>query len=792
MVEHERTFVMKKQKAFFILVQIFLIVTLACAHLEAQVAPPAPPVSGPTPAVKVEAPPPAETKPAAVPPTAPQPGGPAEKPAPTPVKPAEAEKPTPPAVPTPAPVPAPAPTRPASPPSPAVPSRPRGQGVVFKFDNADLYEVIRTMAEILKINYVIDPKVRGTVNINTSGAISQEDIYPLFLSILRMNGATIVKRDSVYEIVPIAEGKKLPGAMPEEGKKVGPEDRFAIEIIKPSYIPITELEKIIKPFLSDEKEVVPYPQSNILIVADLLSNIRKIRDIIGLFDVDIFTDKTIGIFPVSNSDATDVSKDLERIFTSLEVPSKSGRGIGITFTPVARLNAVLVVSSIPGILDKVENWIKELDKAPTDESKMWVQVYYVQNTKAKDLAEVLKQIYAKGKETVKPRAEEPKAPTPTPAPAPRTTRTTTRTEPTPAPTPAAKEEPGAVAEGEINIVVDEVTNALIVRSRYRDYRAILETIKKLDLYPKQVLIEVMIAEITLDDSLNYGLEWFRFITSQPPNAQEITVSGRPPNKPFDLATAAGTVFGGGVRYAIVALGERLAAAIHAAAAENRLNIISSPHLLASNNKEAKIQIGSEEPIITQTYTSGTSTTVGSDILGQSIEYKDVGIIMTLTPRISDAGLITLEIEIEDSQVGTTGLGADANFVVPRFLKKVAKTTLSVLEGQIIVIGGLIGDTKTANKSGVPYLNKVPVFGGLFGTQNSKSMKTETIIVMTPHIITDAMQSRTVTQEFRQKVRGIQEEIQRRETGAAPPPKAPSPSAPPPEAPPRYEFPVDQK
>jgi general secretion pathway protein D len=795
MVEYERTFVMKKQRAFFILVQIFLIIILACAPLEAQVAPPAPPVSGPTPAVKEEVPPPAETKPAAVPPTAPQPGGPAEAPVPPPVKPAEAEKPTPPAVPAPAPapMPAPAPTRPASPTLPAVPSRPRGQGVVFKFDNADLYEVIRTMAEILKINYVIDPRVRGTVNINTSGAISQEDVYPLFLSILRMNGATIVKRDSVYEIVPIGEGKKLPGSMPEGGKKIGPEDRFAIEIIKPSYISITELEKIIKPFLSDEKEVISYPQNNILIVADLLSNIRKIRDIIGLFDVDIFTNKTIGIFPVLNSDATEVSKDLERIFTSLEVPSKSGRGIGITFTPVARLNAVLVVSSIPGIMDKVENWIKELDKPPTDESKMWVQVYYVQNTKAKDLAEVLKQIYAKGKETTttKPR-EEPKPPTPTPAPATRTTRTTTRTEPTPAPTPAAKEESGAALEGDINIVVDEVNNALIMRCRYRDYRAILETIKKLDLYPKQVLIEVMIAEITLDDSLNYGLEWFRFITSHPPNAQEITVSGRPPNKPFDLGDAAGTVFGGGVRYAIVALGERLAAAIHAAAAENRLNIISSPHLLASNNKEAKIQIGSEEPIITQTYTSGTSTTVGSDILGQSIEYKDVGIIMTVTPRISDAGLITLEIEIEDSQVGTANLGTEGSFVVPRFLKKVAKTTLSVLEGQIIVIGGLIGDTKTANKSGVPYLNKVPVFGGLFGTQNSKSLKTETIIVMTPHIITDANQSRSVTQEFRQKVRGIQEEIQRRETGAAPPPKAPAPSTPPPEALPQYEAPFEGK
>jgi general secretion pathway protein D len=811
MVEHERIPVMKKQKAFFIPVQIFLIVILACASLGAQVAPPTPPAPGTAPAVKEEPPPPAETKPAAVPPAAPQPGGPAEKPAAPPVKPAEAEKPTLPAeappvvpapvpapvptpgpTPAPAPAPAPVPTRPSAP-SPATPSRPRGQGVVFKFDNADLYEVIRTMAEILKINYVIDPRVRGTVNINTSGAIAQEDIYPLFLSILRMNGATIVKRDAVYEIVPMAEGKKLPGAMPEGGKKVGTEDRFAIEIIKPSYVSIVELEKIIKPFLSDEKEVISYPQNNILIVADLLSNIRKVRDIIGLFDVDIFTEKTIGIFPVYNSDATDVAKDLERIFTSLEVSSKSGRGIGITFTPVARLNAVLVVSSIPGILDKVENWIRELDKAPTDESKMWVQVYYVQNTKAKDLAEVLKQIYAKGKETAKPRAEEPKPPTPTPTPPPatRTTRTPARTEPTPAPTPAAKEESGAVLEGEINIVVDEVTNSLIVRSRYRDYRAILETIKKLDLYPKQVLIEVMIAEITLDDTLNYGLEWFRFITSNPPNAQAITISGRPPGNPFDLADDASIIVGGGIRYAIVALGERLAAAIQAAATDNRLNIISSPHLLASNNKEAKIQIGSEEPILTQTYTSGTSGTT-SDIVGQSIEYKDIGIIMTLTPRISDAGLITLEIEIEDSQVGTTGLGTGGDFVVPRFLKKVAKTTLSVMEGQVIVIGGLIGDTKTATKTGVPYLSRVPVFGGLFGTQQSKSMKTETIIVMTPHIITDASQSRTVTQEFRQKVRGIQEEIRRREAGEAPPPpKPPSPTAPPTKSP-SLEFPADQK
>ncbi len=222
MVKHERTPVMKKKKAFFILIQIILIALLACDRLEAQVAPPATPVPGPAPAVKEETPPPAETKPAAVPPAAPQPEGPAEKPTPPPARPPAAERPSPPAgappvvpapapAPVPTPLPAPMPARPGSPPSPATPSRARGQGVVFKFDNADLYEVIRTIAEILKINYVIDARVRGTVNINTSGAIAQEDIYPLFLSILRMNGATIVKRDSVYEIVPLGEGKKLPG-----------------------------------------------------------------------------------------------------------------------------------------------------------------------------------------------------------------------------------------------------------------------------------------------------------------------------------------------------------------------------------------------------------------------------------------------------------------------------------------------------------------------------------------------------------------------------------------------------
>ena len=659
----------------------------------------------------------------------------------------------------PSPAPPGMPVRPTPPVSAAAPGA-KSAGFVFKFDNADLFEVIRTFAEVLKISYVVDPRVKGVVNIHTSGAISNEDVYPIFLSILKMNGATLQKiQGSIYMIVPFSEGKKLPFSLEESKVSSSTEDRFVIEIIKPKFIPVTELEKVIKPFLSDEKEVILYPQNNILLIADLLSNIKKVRDLIGLFDADIFTDMNIRFYPILNSDASEVAKELDKIFSSLEISSKSGRGIGITFTPITRLNSILAVSSIPGIFDRVENWIKELDKAPTDESKMLVHVYYVQNQKAKDLAEVLKQIYAKGKEA-KPKAEEParKEATPTRPTTPIRPGTTPTPPATPAPA-AAREEAAGVAAGEINIVVDEANNALVIRALYRDYKTILETVKKLDLYPKQVLIEMMLAEITLDQDTQFGIEWARFLTSSTPNTGEIRVQATPPASPFDLATA----FAGGIRYSVVDLEGRISAAIRAAATDNRLNVISSPHILASNNKEAKIQIGKEQPVLTSTYTTGATTTTEttlSNVIAGSIEYKDVGIILTVTPRISDSGLVALEIQIEKSDVATASLGNLPN--IPVFNKKTAKTSLSVLEGQMIVIGGLIEDSKNVTKSGIPFLSKIPVMGGLFGSQGWTKNKTELILLMTPHIISDANQSRAVTEEFRQKVRGLQSEIDRRQ------------------------------
>ncbi len=659
--------------------------------------------------------------------------------------------PTPPSPPETTAQPSPAPPSPAAP-APRPMGQPTGSGVVFNFDNADIYEVIRVIAEILKISYLVDPKVKGVVNVHTSGQIPSEDVFNIFQAILKLNGATAVKKDNLYEIVPMSDAKKLytaPSTLQEQEKKP-PEERYTIQIILVKYIPVTEVSKMIKPFLSDGADVVEHPPHNILIIGDVASNVRKSLDIINLFDIDIFTDLRVRIYPISNADVNEVAKEMERIFSSFEVSTKSGRGVGITFTPITRINSLLVVSSIPNIFQKVEGWLKELDKIPAEGGKYSIFVYYVQNIKAKDLADVLKEVFGKmekKKEKEKaaetlPRGVRPAATPPAPTPV---------TPPSP-----AREEAGTVPEGEINIVVDETNNALVVRAFARDYKSILETIKKLDIYPKQVLIETLLADISLDDTYKFGIEWSRFLSSQPPNAQEVVVQGRPPTDPFALAASASPQ--AGIKYSIVELGGRISAAISAAAADNRLNVISSPHVLASNNKEAKIQIGTSEPILTNTYTTTATSTTG--VIEGTIEYKDVGIILTVTPRISDAGLITLEIQVEKSTADTKNVFDRTN--VPFFNKTTAKTILSILEGQTIVIGGLIETQRKRNKGGIPFLSKIPILGALFGFHDFEDKKRELVLLMTPHIITDHIQSRTVTDEFRDKVEGLKKELEKME------------------------------
>ena len=682
------------------------------------------------------------------------------RPVPPPVMPSAPPGPVPPPM-----VSSPTGSLPIGPPSPGAPAlavRPPEPGknsrFVLNFDNADIFEVIRVMAEMMNINYIVDPRVKGVVNIRTSGQISTKDIFPIFQAILKMNGATAVQKGIIYEIVPFGDAKKL-YSVPTAGRESGKEpngEKFTIQIIALKYVAAAEVSKMIKPFLSDGADIIEHPQINILILGDLASNIKKTMDIIDLFDVDIFSDMRVRIYPVLNSYCDDVAKEMERIFSSLEVSVKSGRGVGITFTPIIRINSLLVVSSIPGIFDKVEKWLKELDRVPGEGTRLSTFVYYVQNGKAKDLSDVLKQVY-----TPSVAAATRTGTTTTPTTTPTTTLPPSQQRiTTPSATPVtpgissslAVPAPGAeakgVLEGQINIVVDEVTNSLIIRAYQRDYRTIMETIKKLDIYPKQVLIEVLLAEVTLNDSTKFGLEFSTFTDSFTKGAYTYNYTigmggtGTPAN------------FTSGLRYAITSAG-RLAAAVNASASQDRLRVISSPHVMASNNKEARIQIGSSQPILTNTYTTTATGTPG--VVEGTIEYKDIGIILTVTPRISDAKLVTLDLSVESSTVGTTALGNLTS--VPVFGKKTAKTTLSIIEGQTIVIGGLIQDSKDTIKTGLPFLSRIPILGALFGYHDYEVSKTETVIFLTPHVIGEMEDSNRITEEFREKLWGVQRELE---------------------------------
>jgi general secretion pathway protein D len=269
------------------------------------------------------------------------------------------------------------------------------------------------------------------------------------------------------------------------------------------------------------------------------------------------------------------------------------------------------------------------------------------------------------------------------------------------------------------------------------------------------------ADILLTDDMELGIDFVKYM------------SGGTWNNTLTYGTFSGLdAAGPGLTYAVTSA-EKFAAQIKAAATVGRAKILTSPNLLASNNKEAKIQIGTSEPILTNTYTTtgvGTSVSPTGFVEG-TIEYKDIGTILGITPRISDGGLVTLELSIEESTLTQREIGqkststsvtstATQTFSVPAFNKTTAKTVLSIKEGQTIAIGGLIRREKSNSEQGVPFLGRIPVIGFLFGKNKRTDERRELIILLTPHIITDQDQSKKVTDEFREKIQGLKKEYEK--------------------------------
>ncbi|MCD6184294.1 MAG: type II secretion system secretin GspD [Deltaproteobacteria bacterium] len=602
----------------------------------------------------------------------------------------------------------------------------KSKDIIFNFDDADIFEVIKTFGDLLKINYVVDPSISGTVTIHIAKKLSQKDLLPIFLKILEINGLAAVQEDGVYQIT---TADNLPRKLLSKEKGVIKKDillkgGMLIQIIPIKYIAAAEIEKIIQPFLSSAGSVFSHDSTNTLLVVDRLVNIDKILMLTDVFDVDIFKKLNFKMYKIANSDASDLVETLNEAFSMV---SFKGKNEGLKFIAIEHLNAILAVSSKPDIFNSVDDFIKTIDTASPDIEPR-IYVYFIQNGAAEDLHDLLEEIFNK---TEKPEKDKQNKAAPKNQKPPQRKLKKISTE---------KAGTGSLKE-EVTITADKIRNALIIEAIPSDYNIIETVLKKLDILPRQVLIECMIAEIQLDNNTEMGIDW-TYTNTHGSYDSTLNITGG----------AAGIE--SGLKYTLEKV-DRLNMAMHALANDGKVNILSTPSIIASDNKEASIEITTEEPISTAEYRYTDSS---EPMVETSIEYRDTGIILKVTPHINKRGLVTMDImqevsEVKDSvEVGTEGSK------YPSFFKRVAKTSITVQHKQTIAIGGLIRQKRERVRSGVPFLSQIPILGFIFGYSKDKINKTELIILLTPTVIINSEDVDIVADEFKKKLGKFQEEL----------------------------------
>lgn len=603
------------------------------------------------------------------------------------------------------------------------------KGLVFNFDNADLTEVIRTLAELLKINYLLDSDVRGTVTIHTSGELSRKDLFPIFYQILDVNGLAAVKQDKIYKIIQAKEAARLPiiSRVGRDGLVLPTEERIIIQIIPLNYVSVAEMSKVLTPFISSEGTIISKDNTNTMIVVDKTYNIKKVLRLVNVFDTDVFVRINHRFYPIQYGDVETLVGVLEKVFAAYGEAVKAG----VNLIPITRLNMLLAVSPNPKIFDELTAFIEKYD-VPSESTESGIYFYPVKNGQAADIADILNQVFAgkknskdkdRGKETTSayrnPLSKNAKA---------QKAKAQTKTEQKPSVGSDVTLGSGTL-RGEVNITTDESRNSLIIEATPTDYQIIKKLLTQLDIMPRQVLIEVILAEITLDESTAMGVEW----------------SYLKGNANMSTSLLNATMGNSGLNFTI-GNPERWTAALSALASENRVNILSAPSILASNSKPATIAISTEIPVASSQY---RYTDNNDSLFETNIEYRDTGIMLTVTPHINESGLVTMEIDQEISEQASNVTVGNQEY--PSFFKRSTTTTLTVQSGQTIVIGGLIKETTSDGASGTPWFINIPVLSFLFGKTKNEISKNELIILISPYVIATPDDVDAVTNEFIEKV-----------------------------------------
>ena len=613
--------------------------------------------------------------------------------------------------------------------------------ITLNFEGTELYDVITTFCELLKIDYVIEGNVEGQVTLQTFNKIPVEDLYSVLEQILALNNVAVVRSGNFYRFLQAPDAAKKPMSIHiGDDPNIPDKERMIIQIIPLQHISVESMKKIISPLLTTNASFIEIPETNNLMMIEMAYNVRRIIKVVQALDIDKLASSDIQLYKLRNADSEVLVQELEEVFSSMGY--KEALGDSLSFLSLSRLNSVLVVNAFDKILPTIEFWINRLDQ-PISEGDVSTFVYYVQNGDAIALAGLLNGIFqgqGESANTTSNTSAGSTATTKIKANVSGAATTSTSTNPVVQTTDGLSND----FEGKIIILPDPDTNSLIIRTSPRNYPAILALIDKLDLFPQQVLIEVLIVDLDIDESTAAGLE----IAFQG-SAGSTTVKGGSSSSTTKAGTL-GTALGAGTASLlaggsfIIGDPDKLIAQLQLFASDSKTNILSNPILVTSDNKAATISITNEIPIEQEAQVPSG----GGSVVTSTVEFRSVGIKLDITPKINADNYITLKISQEISS-----RGADVGNQ-PSFNTRLVNTEVVLKDNQVLVMGGLMQTTTTDTVSGIPILKDLPYIGKLFGSESTSLNKTELMIFITPHVISNSEDSEFVTRQFKKRLSNL--------------------------------------
>ncbi|MCI5075352.1 type II secretion system secretin GspD [Oricola sp.] len=587
------------------------------------------------------------------------------------------------------------------------------EGYTLNLVNVSVRDAAKSViGDTLGANYVVDESLTGAITIQTSAPVSRDALVDIFETALSVSGAAIVKKAGVYRIV--HAGNALAGTPSISVPRVTPKGPgIKVQVIELRYISAEEMNNILGPISRQGSILRADAKRNLLVLAGTGTDLEAMREAIAVFDVDWMKGMSVALHPLKTSRPTELASELDAVFGN----EASSNSKVVRFVAIERLNAILVITSRPAYLARAAEWIGKLDmQASTNEQQLFV--YHIQNRPARELAEILKSVLAQ-------RGGPSSAQTSTVAPG--LTQVLVSQGGKAAGSGSGQDETSVLQD---IVVADVENNALLISTTAREYERIEQILRELDVLPVQVLLEAVIAEVTLNDQLELGMRWFFENGGLKLGLSELS-SG------FTGATYPGFSWS----YAA----QNLEVTLNALSSVTDVNIISSPNLVARNNQTAILQVGDEVPIVTQQLTDTTNP--GSVV--NSVEMRDTGIILTVTPRVNRSGRVMLDIEQEvSSVVETASSGIDS----PTIRQRKITTEVTVHDGESLALGGLIQETNSLTRSQVPLLGNIPVLGNAFKNKSDKITRTELVVFIRPRVIRSVQEARELTAEFSEKLR----------------------------------------